>query len=56
VRALQSVKVTPKQFEDWIWNADFQELESFLDNEEVSRETKQGASIIETRFGIELHS
>lgn len=45
VRELQSGKVSPKQIEYWIWNIwkndNFENLESYLDNEEVSRETKQ---------------
>ncbi|GFH46430.1 hypothetical protein CTEN210_02904 [Chaetoceros tenuissimus] len=41
VRALQSVKVTPRQIAYWIWNADFEDLNRYLDNKEVSRETKQ---------------
>ena len=41
VRSLQSVEVTPKQIEDWIWEADYDELENFLDDEKVSRKAKQ---------------
>ncbi|GFH48848.1 hypothetical protein CTEN210_05324 [Chaetoceros tenuissimus] len=41
VRSLQSVKVTPKQIEYWIWQSDYVKLKNFLDNEEESEESKQ---------------
>ncbi|GFH57149.1 hypothetical protein CTEN210_13625 [Chaetoceros tenuissimus] len=40
-RAFQSVKVSPKQVEEWICNENYTELEIFLDNKEVSEEVKQ---------------